>query len=90
MQDLPYVVVREILDYLSVDEVIKLSQVNRNFRNICLEFLTKHDRNPDLDYILKKMRKHNFYDYYILNNRNNHNIDIFCNIYELSVMFNAI
>ncbi len=90
MNDLPYDIIREIIGFLSTSECIILSQTCIKMRIICLEYLTRYNKNVTLNRILKKMKKYDFYDYYILSNKNNKHIGLVFKLFELKAEFNNI
>lgn len=90
MNDLPCEIIREIVRFLPTQDCIVLSQTCIRMRIICLEYLTKYGKNVNLNRILKKMKKYDFYDYYILNNKNDKHIGVVFKIYELKAQFNDI
>lgn len=90
MDDLPYEVIREIISFLPVNNCIVLSQTCVKMRIICLEYLTRYNKNAELNRILKKMKKYDFYDYYILGNKNSKHIGIVFKLFELKAVLNSI
>ncbi len=90
MNHLPYEIIREIISFLQTDDCIVLSQTCIKMRIICLEYLTRYNKNCKLNSILKKMKKYDFYDYYILNNKENKHIGIVFKLYDLKARFNNV
>lgn len=89
MEFLPYEIIFNIISYLSCKDCISLCQTNYHLRTLCLSYLTRYNKDKTVNKVLKKMKKYNFYDYYILDNKHNKN-DIIFNLYELKALTNKV